>query len=302
MAGRPQLRKQATAATMARHNRAKLLEKNLEEREAEATFIFHKFDVSQTNSLDEDELFQCFAELGFSNGRQNKTEEEMRKWVRQELSKHAVEKADGKLSVRQSQHHRLAPTPMPPPCSPRVTHARTAGRAAVPYALPHRRVHARTMRARAPQYEEFVKYYNKFVVCRRRKFEETYELGAKIGEGAFGFVYRAKQIGGGLSSGGASSGTDDGQQVAVKKVRKHADSESVHMEMLRNEITIWEQLKVRAPAAATRYRRCRRGTHACLPLACVRVLRCLLPIRPRPTRNGRLAQRPVARPVAWRSL
>jgi len=188
MAGRPKLRKQATAATLARQNRAKLLEKNLEEREAEATFMFHKFDVSQTNSLDEDELFCCFAELGFSNGRQNKTEEEMRKWVRQELSKHATEKGDGKLS-----------------------------------------------------YEEFVKYYNKFVVCRRRKFEETYELGAKIGEGAFGFVYRAKQIGG--TGSGAASSVADEQQVAVKKVRKHAESESVHMEMLRNEITIWEQLK-----------------------------------------------------------
>ena len=60
--------------------------------------MFHKYNASRSGNMNEDELLRCFYELGFSNGRQNKTEDEMRKWVHQELKK-GDKAGDGKLSV-----------------------------------------------------------------------------------------------------------------------------------------------------------------------------------------------------------
>ena len=129
-------------------------------------------------------MLRCFIELGFSNGRQNRSDEEMRTWAGKEL-KRGNKKGDGKLS-----------------------------------------------------YEEFVDYYNKFIVGHRRKFEETYELGLQIGKGAFGFVFKAKRIG------GITVSPDPlytvGAMAAVKQIQKKSE---VPMELLHNEITIWEQLK-----------------------------------------------------------
>ena len=78
--------------------RAQLLAKSNSTREEEAAFIFHKFNESKSGQMDEDELLRCFGELGFSNGRQNKSDEDMRKWVRQELKK-GDKAGNGKLSV-----------------------------------------------------------------------------------------------------------------------------------------------------------------------------------------------------------
>ena len=78
-----------------------------------------------------------------------------------------------------------------------------------------------------------MEYYNRFVVGHRRQFSDTYELGPLIGKGAFGKVYRATRIGG---VGGSAA---MGEQVAVKQVPKES---GVKMELLHNEITIWEQL------------------------------------------------------------
>ena len=86
------------------------------------------------------------------------------------------------------------------------------------------------------QYEEFIDYYNKFVVGHRRQFEDTYELGSQIGKGAFGNVYRARRIGGDAAAPGSVAA---GQQVAVKRIKKQA---GVPMELVHNEITIWKQL------------------------------------------------------------
>ena len=87
----------ATGAA-ARMARAQLLAKSNSTREEEAAFIFHKFNASKSGQMDEDELLRCFGELGFSNGRQNKSDEDMRKWVRQELKK-GDKAGHGKLSV-----------------------------------------------------------------------------------------------------------------------------------------------------------------------------------------------------------
>lgn len=76
----------ATGAA-ARAARAQLLAKSNSTREEEAAFIFHKFNVSKSGNMTEDELLHCFNELGFANGRKNKTEEETRRWVKQELKK-----------------------------------------------------------------------------------------------------------------------------------------------------------------------------------------------------------------------
>lgn len=74
----------------------------------QASFVFHKFDASRRGSLGEEELYNCFTELGFSNGRQNKTEAEIREWVRREL-KRGDKAGDGKLSVSPPTHHRPMP-------------------------------------------------------------------------------------------------------------------------------------------------------------------------------------------------
>ena len=167
--------------------RADLLAKTATDRAEEASFIFHKYNTSargEKQGLDVDALLRCFIELGFSNGRQNRSDEEMRTWAGKEL-KRGNKKGDGKLS-----------------------------------------------------YEEFVDYYNKFIVGHRRKFEETYELGLQIGKGAFGFVFKAKRIG------GITVSPDPlytvGAMAAVKQIQKKSE---VPMELLHNEITIWEQLK-----------------------------------------------------------
>ena len=77
------------------------------------------------------------------------------------------------------------------------------------------------------------------MVGHRRQFEDTYELGARVGKGAFGCVYRAQRIGGARASTGGG-GVATGEQVAVKRVLKER---GVKMELIHNEITIWEQLK-----------------------------------------------------------
>ena len=136
--GKPHFGRRANTAAA----RAALIAQSNETRAEEATFIFHKYDSANKGGLVEDDLLRCFTDLGFSNGRQNKTGDELRDWVRREL-KRGNKKGTGSLS-----------------------------------------------------HDEFVDYYNKFVVGHRRRFEETYELGQQIGKGAFGFVFRAKRIGG----------------------------------------------------------------------------------------------------------
>ena len=88
----------AVAGATARAARAELLQRSNSKREEEAAFIFHKFDRGRSGYLDEEGLLACFAELGFANGRQNKTDDEMRQWVRREIKKGDVE-GNGKLSV-----------------------------------------------------------------------------------------------------------------------------------------------------------------------------------------------------------
>ncbi len=78
--------------------------------------------------------------------------------------------------------------------------------------------------------DEFIEYYNRYIVGHRRVFEDTYELGAQIGKGAFGAVFRAKTL----------AGSRSGESVAVKQVPKES---GVKMELLHNEITIWEGLR-----------------------------------------------------------
>ena len=64
----------------------------------EANFIFHKFDVNKDGQIDEDELALCLQDLQVRiNGRQRKTEEEVRDWVRKELKRHDSN-GDGQLS------------------------------------------------------------------------------------------------------------------------------------------------------------------------------------------------------------
>ena len=93
------LKKQPTKGTgNMKAARAALLATRHETRAEEATFVFYKYNVSGKGGLGEDELLRCFADLGFSNGRQNKTDDEMREWVKREL-KRGDKKGDGKLSV-----------------------------------------------------------------------------------------------------------------------------------------------------------------------------------------------------------
>ena len=161
--------------------RAELIAKSNETRAEEATFIFHKYN-STGEGVTEDDLLRCFLDLGFSNGRQNKDDGQLKEWAKRELKKGATQKrGDGKLSV-----------------------------------------------------EEFVEYYNKFVVGHRRQFEETYEMGGQIGKGAFGLVFKAKRVG------GVEHGVPVGTPVAVKQINKQG---GLPMELLHNEIMIWEQLK-----------------------------------------------------------
>lgn len=73
--------------------------------------------------------------------------------------------------------------------------------------------------------EEFVDFYNKYVAAARRQFLATYEVDkGHIGKGAFATVLRARRLG-------------DGGFVAVKKIKK----EGIEMQLLHNEIAIWEQ-------------------------------------------------------------
>ncbi len=168
--------------------RSDLVAKGKATREEEAAFIFHKYDSSKAGALDEADLLRCFTELGFSNGRQNRSEDELKEWARKEL-KRGDKKGAGKLT-----------------------------------------------------YEDFVDYYNRYIVGHRRHFEHTYELGQQIGKGAFGAVFRAKRIG------GVGGGVEKGELVAVKTVDKDESTKSAAelraaLELLHNEITIWEQLK-----------------------------------------------------------
>lgn len=159
-----------------------LIAKRNTKREEEAAFIFNKFDTDKSGSLDEAALHRCFTDLGFSNGRQNRTDEDTKEWVRKEL-KRGDKKGTGRLG-----------------------------------------------------YDDFVEYYNRYVVGHRRQFEHTFELGQQIGQGAFGAVYRAKRVG------GVPGGVAAGELVAVKQVEKDR-SDEVALELLHNEITIWEQLQ-----------------------------------------------------------
>ena len=79
--------------------RAELLAKSNTNREEEAAFIFYKYDSTRSGDMDADELARCFTDLGFCTGRQNKSDDEMKEWVRRELKK-ANKKGDGKLTVR----------------------------------------------------------------------------------------------------------------------------------------------------------------------------------------------------------
>lgn len=64
----------------------------------EANFIFHKFDVNKDGQIDEDELALCLQELQVRiNGRQRKTEQDVRDWVRKELKRNDSN-GDGELS------------------------------------------------------------------------------------------------------------------------------------------------------------------------------------------------------------
>ena len=64
----------------------------------EANFIFHKFDQNKDGQIDEDELALCLQGLQVRiNGRQRKTEEEVRDWVRKELKRNDSN-GDGQLS------------------------------------------------------------------------------------------------------------------------------------------------------------------------------------------------------------
>ena len=176
---------QALKRHPARHAaRVALIETHNENRAEEAAFIFHKY--SSGDGMVDNDLLRCFLDLGFSNGRQNKTDDELKEWARKELKK-GNKKGDGRLS-----------------------------------------------------HEEFVEYYNKFVVGHRRRFEETYEMGQQIGKGAFGSVFKANRIGGVKRIGGGESGVSVGTSVAVKQIKKAG---GLPMELLHNEITIWETLK-----------------------------------------------------------
>ena len=64
----------------------------------EANFIFHKYDQNKDGQIDEDELALCLQGLQVRiNGRQRKTEEEVRDWVRKELKRNDTD-GDGQLS------------------------------------------------------------------------------------------------------------------------------------------------------------------------------------------------------------
>ncbi len=64
----------------------------------EANFIFHKYDSNKNGQIDEDELAMCLQELQVRiNGRQRKTEEEVREWVRRELRRNDTD-GDGQLN------------------------------------------------------------------------------------------------------------------------------------------------------------------------------------------------------------
>ena len=107
--GGQRLTKQRTGRTLLKDQRAELLAKSNESHAEEATFVFHKYN-SKHGGLD---LFRCFNELGFSNGRQNRTNEEMREWVRREF-KRAKEGRSSKensdtLSVRRAPSLRAWP-------------------------------------------------------------------------------------------------------------------------------------------------------------------------------------------------
>ena len=76
--------------------RAELIQRRNTTREEEGAFIFQKYSTS--GAVSEEGLSRCFADMGFSNGRQNKNEAEMREWVRRELKK-GDKKGDGVLTL-----------------------------------------------------------------------------------------------------------------------------------------------------------------------------------------------------------
>ena len=91
------MQKRTATGAAARMARAQLLAQSNSTREEEAAFIYHKY-TADSGKMSEEELLRCFGDLGFSNGRQHKTEDEQKKWVRQELRK-GDKAGDGKLSV-----------------------------------------------------------------------------------------------------------------------------------------------------------------------------------------------------------
>jgi len=66
-------------------------------REEEAFFIFHKYDTNQDHRLDTMELHACLIELGYHNGRAQKTDAQVQEWLKREMKKGDTNR-DGFLS------------------------------------------------------------------------------------------------------------------------------------------------------------------------------------------------------------
>ena len=79
-------------------------------------------------------------------------------------------------------------------------------------------------------FDEFLAYYNSFVSRVRSQCDELYDMssGVVLGKGAFGVVVLGVHV-------------ESGARVAVKKLSKAGLTDS--LELLHNEIAVWEALK-----------------------------------------------------------
>ena len=64
----------------------------------EAAYVFHKFDEDHSGDIGVDQMAKCFVELGFSNARAKKSDDEFKEWVKREHKRADADK-DGKVSV-----------------------------------------------------------------------------------------------------------------------------------------------------------------------------------------------------------